>query len=343
MRALPVLPGPGEQDRSRVQLCARTIHGPLGRSTLAPTISYRSLGLFLVVTLGLPWLIFSPYLLGFVEPKGMVFFGLLVGCMFVPTLGTLAVTLSLERGPGLAARLGLNPPSLKRLALFGGVALVVPIQCAFAAPLIGHALGWYAMDLSNLSGYKAIFRAQIEAGGGEADPLMLLLKPGMLIVLLFVSALLGSFFNVIATIGEEIGWRGWLLPHLMPLGAWPAMILSGLIWGIWHAPMILLGHNYPQAPILGVFLFLGFCVIWGILHGWVRLASGSVWPAALMHGAVNASAGFIGVLHLEGSVVDPVWVGLTGISGWILPASLVLVLGILGVIPGTFRADAAVE
>jgi membrane protease YdiL (CAAX protease family) len=55
--------------------------------------------------------------------------------------------------------------------------------------------------------------------------------------------LVGAFINVIPAIGEELGWRGWLLPKRMPLGTVPALVLSGIIWGIWHAPLVLL--RYP--------------------------------------------------------------------------------------------------
>src|SRR5436305_814196 len=61
--------------------------------------------------------------------------------------------------------------------------------------------------------------------------------------------------------GEQWGWRGYLLPRLLPLGQWPALLLSGAIWGLWHAPVILLGYNYPQHPILGVLVMVGTCAV----------------------------------------------------------------------------------
>jgi uncharacterized protein len=54
--------------------------------------------------------------------------------------------------------------------------------------------------------------------------------------------LVAPAINAIPAFGEEWGWRGWLLPRLIGLDTWPALLLSGLVWGIWHAPLTLLGY-----------------------------------------------------------------------------------------------------
>jgi membrane protease YdiL (CAAX protease family) len=115
---------------------------------------------------------------------------------------------------------------------------------------------------------------------------------GMLVLIQIVQALLlGPLINVIFTMGEELGWRGFLLPRLLPLGQWKALLISGLIWGIWHAPAIAQGHNYPDHPILGILLMTVFCILVGIIIGWMYLKARSPWVAALAHGSINAWAG----------------------------------------------------
>ncbi len=59
--------------------------------------------------------------------------------------------------------------------------------------------------------------------------------------------------NMLFTLGEELGWRGYLLPKLLPLGQWNAILVSGVVWGGWHASAIAQGHNYPGYPVLGIF------------------------------------------------------------------------------------------
>jgi membrane protease YdiL (CAAX protease family) len=124
--------------------------------------------------------------------------------------------------------------------------------------------------------------------------------------------------------GEELGWRGYLLPKLLVLGEIPAMLISGVIWGLWHAPVILQGHNYPEHPLLGVGMMIVFTVLLGIFFSWLYLKTKSPWAPALGHGTVNAVAG-LPLLFLTG--VDLTLGGaLTSVSGWLALAALVGVL-----------------
>lgn len=109
----------------------------------------------------------------------------------------------------------------------------------------------------------------------------------------FLAITIAPFVNCLFALGEELGWRGFLLPRLIQTGMsqWKALLLSGMIWGIWHAPAIVQGHNYPLHPYLGVPLMTAFCVLLGIIFGWLQLASGSVWAPTLAHGTINAVAG----------------------------------------------------
>jgi membrane protease YdiL (CAAX protease family) len=132
-------------------------------------------------------------------------------------------------------------------------------------------------------------------------------------------AVLGPVINLIPTLGEELGWRGYLLPKLrtlMPDRA--ALILTGVIWGVWHLPVIVLGHNYGTAywgyPWLGILAMIVFCVSLGILEGSVSVKVGSAVPAAMIHSAVNAGAGL--PLYLIKGAYNPVLgPALTGFIG----------------------------
>jgi len=133
------------------------------------------------------------------------------------------------------------------------------------------------------------------------------------------------FINVFFALGEELGWRGYLLSKLLPLGKWPALLLSGIIWGIWHAPIVAMGHNYPGHPVLGPFLMIGFCLLMGIILGWLQLTSGSVWVPALAHGTLNAVAGLppmmlAGIdLTIGGSPASLIgWIGTAACVGWLV-------------------------
>ena len=71
----------------------------------------------------------------------------------------------------------------------------------------------------------------------------------------------GITINAVAGFGEELGWRGFLQKELTYLGFWKSSIVIGLIWGIWHAPIILQGHNYPEHPQAGLFMMILFSLL----------------------------------------------------------------------------------
>ena len=132
---------------------------------------------------------------------------------------------------------------------------------------------------------------------------------------------LGILFNMIFTFGEEFGWRGYLLPRLAPLGGVRAAIISSIIWGLWHAPLIILnGYNYPGHTWLGVGMMVIFTVALGMIFAWLRFRSGSVWPSTLAHAAYNAQAGFGAILLSPADSLLRAPIGLIGLIPMLLIA-----------------------
>ncbi len=143
----------------------------------------------------------------------------------------------------------------------------------------------------------------------------------------------GPTSNALVGFGEEVGWRGFLQRELAPLGFWRSSFLIGAMWGIWHAPLVLQGHNYPQHPALGAGMMTVWCMLMSPLFAFVRLKAKSVIPAAIMHGTINAVAG-LAFGAVEGG--NDLMVGLSGLSGFIVLAVANLLL--LAARPG--RAEA---
>jgi membrane protease YdiL (CAAX protease family) len=125
--------------------------------------------------------------------------------------------------------------------------------------------------------------------------------------------------------GEEIGWRGYLLPKLMSLGHRPALVISGILQGLWHLPFIVFTTVYHGAanPWIAIPLFLVTMTIAGILFGYLRIASKSTWPAVITHGTFN----IYWTLFIAYTVSGPIWATeyLAGESG-ILTIAAVAVL-----------------
>ena len=97
-----------------------------------------------------------------------------------------------------------------------------------------------------------------------------------------------------AALGEELGWRAYLMPKLIGVcGRKKALLLGGVIWGLWHAPLTCIGHNfgteYPGFPYLGILLMCIECTMMGTILTWLTIRVGSVWPAAIMHAVNNGT------------------------------------------------------
>ena len=152
-----------------------------------------------------------------------------------------------------------------------------------------------------------------------------------------VSGVIGSF----AAFGEESGWRGYMMQKLTklfegkPTGKLWAFIIGGVIWGIWHAPLTCIGHNfgteYPGFPYLGILMMCIFCTLMGIILTFVTEKSGSVWPAAIMHAVNNTNPSILnGYIDYE---------KVSGLKGMLLPSVgrmmvMVLIIGILVIATG---------
>jgi CAAX protease family protein len=98
----------------------------------------------------------------------------------------------------------------------------------------------------------------------------------------------GLLPSLLLATGEELGWRGYMLTRLVDAGVPRPVLTSGLVWAIWHVPMILSGqYAVGRYPLLSALLFIPGVVAGGIIVARLRLASGSIWPAALFHAQWN--------------------------------------------------------
>ncbi|WP_309067357.1 CPBP family intramembrane glutamic endopeptidase [Microbacterium sp.] len=293
-------------------------------------VPWAAVGVFAAVAFGLAWLVALPLWFGdgLASPLAGV---ILTTMMFAPAVATLVVTFALRKPAGgqRLRALGMWPlRPVGRTVAFAVAAIFVPPLIIGVAVVVSAALGLVRLDLEGFSGLAS----QLEQSGVDPTGIPM----AAIAISQLVSIPIGAVINSVFAFGEELGWRGWLLNALRPLGTWPALLVSGAMWGLWHAPVILLGYNFARPDLLGVLLMVGGCVAWGVLLGWSRLRTGSVWPAVLGHGAINAAAGLLIVFAAAGQPLDAAIVGPLGVVVW---GVLALVVGIL-VLAGQFRRGA---
>lgn len=153
-------------------------------------------------------------------------------------------------------------------------------------------------------------------------------------VLQFVTGiLLAPFINAVNCFGEEWGWRGYLLPKMLKqLSVVPTLLICGVIWGLWHAPLTILGHNYgvgyPGFPFTGILMMCVFCVVIGIIFSYVTIKTQSCIPAVMGHGLINgfASIGvcFSSVENPYNVFLGPAPTGVIGLLGFAIIAIYLL-------------------
>ena len=237
--------------------------------------------------------------------------------MWMPGLGALIATIFGEQKQLRELRLGKL--GNKKIYLW---AWLVPIILTVGAALVTWLFGWGRVYIPG-----ELFSGELI----ETQDIPFITSPLMLIGAIASTMTLAPLFNTLFTLGEELGWRGYLLPKLLPLGQIPAILLSGLIWGIWHAPVILMGHNYPGYPVLGVGMMMVFTILMGVFLSWLYLKTKSPWAPALSHATLNAVASLPLIVLFD---FNPVLGGaITSLSGWIVLALLTLILVGIGEIP----------
>src|SRR5215213_7792823 len=106
-------------------------------------------------------------------------------------------------------------------------------------------------------------------------------------------------------LGEEIGMRGYLQPHLMSLGRNRALLVVGLVWATWHMPIYyFLAKLFPVGNVmLFLPLFYGTIVAESFFFGYMRIYTGSTWPASIAHAVHNAAWDSLAAFTLTSSPV----------------------------------------
>ena len=239
-------------------------------------------------------------LIRFLEiPQGYVMFAV---WSFTPTVATLIMLLVVTR-EGYSKEgwksLGLHRLGLSVWWIAFGVTLLITV--------VASAVVW-ATPLASLAVPE----------GGIINPVINFLIQFVILALTF-------------SLGEEIGMRGYLQPRLMSLGRTRGLLLVGLVWATWHMPLYyFMAKLFPVGNVLFFLpLFYGTIVAASFIFGYLRIYTGSTWPASIAHSVHNAAWGVLGaltvttspvlvnlylvgdygILIVVGTVIGAIWVG----------------------------------
>lgn len=180
----------------------------------------------------------------------------------------------------------------------------------FKGNVLVFLFGWFMPAILTAIGtviYFLVFPSQLDLTGqylveiGQGAAIEQLEAAGMTytsqIIISCISCITyAPIINAIFAVGEEAGWRGYMYPVLKErFGRGKGYILGGIIWGMWHWPLIMLtgyeyGTGYRGFPTVGMALFCVFTVVIGILCDYTYEKTNCIWYPALFHGAINAAA-----------------------------------------------------
>lgn len=239
------------------------------------------------------------------------------GYMVVPAL----VVIVLSRRWGVSLKdYGVRIPRNWCLALAALLPILLVVLTIAAAVLLGFGefdpTGMAIIDRWEAAGRRELADAA-RAQAGE-------LPINIILIVLLSAPIAGFTINGLFAFGEELGWRGLLQTELAPLGFVRASALIGVIWGLWHAPLILLGHNFPAHPRLGVLVMTVACVPLGIVMSWIALKSQTVLAAAVAHGTFNAASGAALMAVRGGEQIEVFVLGYAGILATALVAAVLV-------------------
>jgi membrane protease YdiL (CAAX protease family) len=256
---------------------------------------------FLGIAFGLPWLLW-----GFEQVTGVrILFWTAMVSVAVATW--VAVRHVWRPAAGVAAATSITPVRpWRRTAGWSVFTFVLFLTMSAAAVALNAVTGIHPVDLDGFSALRDVY-----APGTAGQPGV----PWDVIVRALVANLVQFVLILPLAFCEEWGWRGFLLNRWRDrLGTWPALILIGVLAGVWHLPFFVpagVDGVWPLVP------FTVFCVFFGVLLGWLRLASGSIWPAVVGHAVNNTVVfGFVQVVVADRAAADGIDGWLTGLSGW---------------------------
>ncbi|WP_237980877.1 CPBP family intramembrane glutamic endopeptidase [Bacillus thuringiensis] len=237
---------------------------------------------------------------------------LIVVYMFTPALSSILTRIILKEGFKDVSF------SLGNLKIWKGIGLALLIPMVICG--ITYSIAW----LSGIARFQ-------HPEGGMLEPIYNILglqylpEPFSFIYLVVLSGIFGSLLNLIPVLGEEMGWRGYMLTRLVDAEFSRPILISGLIWATWHVPIVIAGL-YVEGPslvlsVLGIY----FCIVpFSYITAYLRLITGSVWPSVIIHTTWNAIIQGPFARASTGYQTD-IWIGESGL----ITAIIILITAII--------------
>jgi membrane protease YdiL (CAAX protease family) len=259
----------------------------------------KGIAAYLFISFGLAWIVWGITVLAGLRPDDPKFIFALAPGGFAPAIAAFVVRRWVTR-EGFADA-GLRP-NLGRWPYYV-FAWLWPLAVVVVIVLLAAVLGLSDPDFT----FNRALTRIIPQGTAVPE-----IMPAILLIPMLLSAL---FYTPIL-FGEEFGWRGYLQMRLFPDRPTLAAVATGLIWAVWHYPLLLMGYQFPDNRYAGLVVFPVSLVLYSIMLGWLRLRTDSVWAPSLAHSAFNVVGASLTMLLFLGGA-NYLFVFFSGILSWI--------------------------
>jgi uncharacterized protein len=257
-------------------------------------MNWKKIGLFILISFGFSWLIALVMKIAGVE-YGKTVATVLIGTLYMigPAIATLVVQRFIYKQGFKEYGWTFDKKKVKWLLRIPILFLLIVTLTFAVIMLFGNTQlipQFGRLDFSQES-FNAHFNEMLK-DKIDVSKIKLPEVPAVLffIVSLIQGVIIGGIVNIPFMFGEEFGWRGLFLKETQQLGFLKSNVFIGLIWGLWHAPLILMGHNYPNHPYFGVLMMCFFTIALAPVFAYIRLKTKTILGPCILHGMINATA-----------------------------------------------------
>jgi membrane protease YdiL (CAAX protease family) len=286
-------------------------------------MNLKKIGWYLLFSFGISWCIALLMLLLDIE-YGTLLSVILLGALYMPgpAIATFIVQKFIYKEPFKPYGWTMSKKIFKRSLAVPLVFLLLIVLIFAVNALLGNTgiAGVFGKVDFSQEGFNIRFKELLRA---KLTNVQLPEFPSLLFLLLALlqGILAGVTLNLPFMFGEEFGWRGLLQRETQKLGFLRSNLLIGAVWGLWHLPIILMGHNYPHHPYIGVFMMCLMTTGLAPVFGYVRMKTGSILGPCMLHGMINATASVF-FLYIQNP--HELLSSITGVAGVI--ASVIITL-----------------
>ena len=293
-------------------------------------INWNKIGIYILLSFGISWLIAGVLWL-FNIPLGSITSIILIAGLYMP--GPAVATFVIQKyiyKEGFQQYGWRFDKKLWKWLVATPLLFVTLIVLTFA--IIGvlgnfHIMEQFGQLDFSQEGFDRQFNTLI-AGKVDLDKIKMPSLPPKIMFLAFIvqGVIAGATVNLPFMFGEEFGWRGLLLKETQALGFVKSNMFIGITWGLWHLPIVLMGHNYPSNPYMGVLMMCLFTTALCPIFAYVRLQTKSILGPCMLHGMINATGALFILYVANGNEFFSSIAGFAGVIAGLIIGCLIYLL-----------------